>query len=171
VQATDVAQNVIKYGAFGTYQIPGGNVTVPVVGGSAYETWAYSNWFWPGDPDANVLDDADGDGRPNLLSYAFNLNPHSVAGSIGSLPVVEIAGTGAARHLRLTFIRRKDLAGSGLTYSPQFTSAVNGVWETVTGGTVIPMNADWEQVVVDDPANVSGENRRSARVKVDYDAP
>lgn len=173
VEAVDVAENYADFGQFSTTnrEIPGGNLDVPIIGGSNYERWAYTFWFKPGDPNALLHNDADGDGRTNLLSYAFDLNPLRIASSTGAPPVVELTGSGPSRHLRITYLRRKASTASGLTYSPQFTSSVNGVWQTVGGGTVISLNATWEHVTVDDSVNTSGNPRRFARVKVEYDAP
>ncbi len=173
VETADATDNQTDYGEFSMANraIPDGNRDIPIVGGSAYERWAYTTWFQPGDSLTGILDDADGDGKPNLISYAFNLNPRGSGGSPGSLPVVQLTGTGATRHLRITYLRRKASANSGLTYSPQFTSAPSGVWQTVSGGIPTNLGGDWESVVVDDPVNVSADTRRLARIKVEYAAP
>ncbi len=172
VETADATDNETDYGEFSMANraLPGGNLDVPIIGGSAYERWAYITWFTPGDSQPGILDDADGDGKPNLLSYAFNLNPRGAGASPGSHPVVELTGTGATRHLRITYLRRKASTGSGLTYSPQFTSSPAGVWQTVSGGIPIDLGGDWERVVVDDPVSVSADTRRLARVKVEYAA-
>jgi hypothetical protein len=171
LEATDAAGNSIPYGQFATYEIPGGNPEVGIIGGGAYEQWAYSYWFDPGDANPGIQDDADRDGKSNLVSYAFDLNPRAPFNSTGSLPVVDMTGTGAARHLRLSFLRRKSGTGSGMTYSPQFTSNPSGIWQTVSGGSVTPVDSTWERVVIEDTVNVSAEARRFARVAVEYVAP
>lgn len=167
VWAVDDGDNDHSWGTYGRTEIPGGDVDVAVVGGGAYETWAYTYWFDPGDPNAGPADDANGDGMLNLLSYAFDLNPHQPRLSAGSLPLVELTGTGAARKLRLTYLRRKAATNSGLTYLPQFSSGTSGVWETVTGGTATSVNSTFERVVVEDTVTVGTEARRFARVKVE----
>ena len=173
LEAADAAENETDFGEFSlaSREIPGGNLDIPIIGGSAYERWAYNSWFQPGDLLTGILDDADRDGRPNLLSYAFDLNPLAIANSTGSLPVVGLAGSGTARHLRIIYLHRKDATNSGLTYSPQFTSSVSGVWQTVSGGIVTDLGGDWERITVDDSVSVNGEVRRFGRVKVDYAAP
>jgi hypothetical protein len=171
IAIADGAGNRNTYGFGAIFEIPGGDVSVAIVGGAAYERWAYTSWFAPGDAKAGLQDDADRDGYPNLVSYAFNLNPHSISSGPGTLPVVALTGTGAARHLQISFLRRKADTNSGLTYSPQFTSSLAGVWQTVAAGTVTTIDSTWERVVIDDTASVSAEARRFGRVKVDYDAP
>jgi hypothetical protein len=171
IEIADAAANQITYGWFGSYDIPGGNIDVAIIGGSAYEEWAYSSWFAPGDANPALMDDADSDGNPNLISYAFDLNPRRLSASTGSLPQVEFTGTGAAKRLRITYLRRKNATNSGLTYSPQFTSNPSGVWQTVSGGTVTSIDATWERVAIDDTVSTGTEPRRFARVKVDYIAP
>jgi|GEM_PF-3222193 len=174
IESTDIECNVSRFGQAGNRDIPGahdGIIDVPVIGGGAYETWAWTWRFAPDDPKPGLLDDANGDGLPNLLSYAFNLDPHKPAISAGFLPRVEMTGAGASRRLRITFLRRKMTTNSGITYSPQFTNSLSGVWQSVAGGTVTSVSPAWEQVVIDDTVTVSAEARRFARVKVEYDAP
>ena len=171
VEASDPALNDTAYGHTGSREIPGGSLYVPIIGGSAYEQWAYTSWFQPDDSLPGLLDDADGDGKLNLLSYAFDLNPLAIAASSGTFPGVALNGTGATRRLRITYLRRRASTGSGLTYSPQFTSSLTGVWQSVNGGSVTSLNGTWERVVVDDPVSVAGDTRRFGRVKVEYAAP
>jgi len=166
VRAADVAQNDHSWGTFGSTEMPGGDVFVSLLGGGAYETWAYSAWFDPGDPLAGPADDANGDGVTNLLCYAFGLSPFVSAAGTGALPQAELTGTGAARKLRITWLRRKASTNSGLTYLPQFSSATAGVWETVTGGTATSVDATFERVVVEDTVTVGAERKRFGRVKV-----
>lgn len=171
VYARDVAHNDNNWGSRGTTEIPGGDVTVAIVGGSAYETWGYTTWFNAGDPNTGLLEDADGDGKPNLISYAFDLNPRNIRSSTGSLPVVEMIGAGPSRKLRITYIRREAATDCGLTYQTQFSSSANGIWETVTGGTAVSIGDHWERVTVEDTVTIGTEGRRFGRVKVEYTAP
>jgi hypothetical protein len=164
----DDAGNANTYGEGGIFEIPDGDIAVAILGGGAYERWAYTSWFAPADANPGVLDDADGDGRPNLISYAFDLNPRGASGGSGSLPAVDLTGTGASRHLRLNFLRRKGETNSGVTYSAQFTSDPTGVWQSVPGGTVTSVDSTWERVVIEDTVNVTTEPRRFGRVKVEY---
>lgn len=174
VTAADVAQNDHTWGQRGSSVLPGGDVDLDILGGSAYETWAYSQWFQPGDANAGPLDDADGDGNENLLSYAFGLDPHNVRTVTGgTFPLVELTGTGPTRKLRITYTRRKPSTVSGMAFRPQFSSTTSGVWEggDVTGVQVTSINSTLERVVVEDPVTVSTERKRFARVQVEYFAP
>ncbi len=168
VRATDVAQNDHTWGTFGSTEMPGGDVDVAILGGGAYERWAYSGWFDPGDPLAGPNDDANGDGVPNLLCYAFGISPFVSAAGTGSLPLVELTGSGGARKLRITYLRRKASTNSGLTYLPQFSSGTAGVWETVAGGTDESVDTTFERIVVEDTVTVDAEIKRFGRVKVGY---
>lgn len=177
IEAGDFGGNVTSYGLYGEYEMPGaaGNLNIGITGGSAYEEWAYTEWFSPGDALAGLMDDANGDGRSNLLCYAFDLNPKSFPSSSGSLPVVLVTGQGDGRRLQLTYIRRKASANSGMQYTAQFSSdpgVADILWTSIGGGTVTSLNALWEQVVVDDPVTLAASGgRRFARVKVNYAAP
>lgn len=170
IETGDIAGNATSFGLYGEYDMPGGNREVVISGGGAYEEWAYTNWFAPGDSNAGLLDDADGDGRANLLSYAFNRDPHLADGGNGFFPVVELSGSIASQHLRLTFLRNKASANSGLSYTPQFTSDPAGNWQTASPVTVTSQGALWERVVVEDLVTTGSASRRFARVKVDYTA-
>ena len=157
----------------------GGDPTV--LAAEAYGDWQHA-YFTPTQlADATVSGpnaDADGDGIPNLLEFAFNLDP------MYPEPAVMTAGTGlrglplirpeqvAAGDTRLTveFVRRTAGSGAGLTYSVQFTSRLRAdaaMWQT--GGTeaVTPINTRWERVKVTDTVSAgSGTLKRFARVVV-----
>ena len=100
-----------------------------------------------------------GDGVENLLKYAFNMNLSGPdtrlltpgTGTAG-LPSVGLTGSGASTMMRVEYLRRK---GSGLIYTPKKSN-------TLTPGSFVPMtsspvvtsiDADWERVVVEEPAN------------------
>lgn len=116
--------------------------------------------------------DADKDGTPAILEFAFNLNPKVTnppirliagAGSTAGLPVVTLTGSGNNRRLRLEYIRR---VGSFLTYDPQFSSTATS-WQTATGTlTVTPIDADWERCVIEDTLGPNTAQKRFARVKL-----
>ena len=107
-----------------------------------------------------------GDGFPNILKYAFNLNPNIPdirkltvgAGNTAGLPGTALV----SGKLRLEFIRRK--GSPGITYTPQFGSTP-GVWANAPIlNTPASIDSTWERVVVDDPAPAGG--RRFGRVAV-----
>ncbi len=119
--------------------------------------------------------DPDGDGVPNLLEFAFNLDPTFPG------PVVMTAGTGlrglpliqpetvAASDRRLTveFVRRTASSMSGVTYAVQFTSDLGGGWQTGGTESVTAINERWERVKVTDTVSIGATvQARFARVSV-----
>ncbi len=112
-----------------------------------------------------------GDGVPNLLKFAFNMDPTKPDVRVLSVGAEGTAGLpGGAKvggGLRLEFLRRKAGTHPGITYTPQFGSGLNA-WIDFTGTESVsplnPENPTWERVVVDDPA--PGQGQRFGRLKV-----
>ena len=108
-----------------------------------------------------------GDGVPNLLKYAFNMNlsgpdcrslvPET---GISGLPVPQIV----SGKLRYEFLRRKN---SGLTYVPQQSSNLtNDLWQAATGAvTVASIDQTWERVTIEQPLGEA----RFLRVEVAFE--
>jgi hypothetical protein len=110
-----------------------------------------------------------GDGIENLLKYAFNLNGGEpdvsvlAMGGTAGLPRITLDTSGVEPVLRVEFLRRK---GSGMTYTPQRSSSLNG-FETMTGAEVVTaIDAQWERVTVEEPAALSAGACLFARVQV-----
>lgn len=110
------------------------------------------------------------DGVPNLVKFAFHLDPtkpdarHLAAGAnspVGLPGMARMAG-----KLRIEFIRRKASSLPGITYTPQFSSDL-GSWTDFTGTptSVTSMDQTWERVVVDDNSP-SAAAARFGRLKV-----
>lgn len=136
------------------------------------------------DPNA----DADADGVPNLLEFAFNLDPTfaepaTMTASTGlrGLPLIRVESVAPTNEPRLTveFVRRTADSGAGLTYAVQFTSDLapsgggSAVWQTGGTESVTPINARWERVKVTDSVVVGADPNqgRFARVVVTQTAP
>ncbi|MEK7952612.1 cadherin-like beta sandwich domain-containing protein [Luteolibacter soli] len=119
---------------------------------------------WDADPDR--------DGLPNLLERAFNLPPLTP-----SVPIVTPTGTSGLPRIWVTqgpggpllniqYLRLKASTDPvGLTYFPQFSSALGeATWTAATGTeSVASIDANWERVTITD--TLSGTTR-FARVKV-----
>ena len=78
-----------------------------------------------------------------------------------------IRRTGQPPVFSIQYLRRKAAANSGLTYTPQFSSTLDGsgAWSTATGTeTVQSIDPEWERVTVEEDAN--GREKRFGRVKV-----
>ncbi len=117
---------------------------------------------------AGALDMPQGDGVPNLLKYAFKLDPNkpdsrrlSVGGNgVEGLP----GGSPVGGVLRLEFIRRKAGLSPGITYTPQFGSSPGALTDAAIVNPPTSIDATWERIVVDDPTPVT--TQRFGRVKV-----
>lgn len=119
---------------------------------------------------AGAMQSPQQDGVPNLVKFAFNLDPTGPdvrrlvvgANSPAGLPgMVYVAG-----KLRIEFIRRKATSQPGITYTPQFSSDL-GSWTDFAGAptAVTSMDQTWERVVVDDP-QPTGSAARFGRLKI-----
>ncbi len=146
-----------------------------------YQAWS-SLYFTP-DQIANPLitgptADFDGDGVPNLLEFAFNLDPtyaepaQMVAGTgLRGLPLIQIeAVSDTESRLTVEFVRRTAASQSGIVYAVQWTSSLApGSVDWQAGGTesVTSINARWERVKVTDTVAIgNGTPARFARVAV-----
>lgn len=114
------------------------------------------------------LADFDGDGIGNLLEFALNLDPFFNE-SVTMLPNTGLRGLPwigvETDHVTLEFVRRTSGSGSGLTYTPQFSSGLDD-WEDVGTETVVAINPRWERVKIVDPVTTGSAAKRFARVKV-----
>jgi hypothetical protein len=112
-----------------------------------------------------------GDGVPNLLKFAFNMDaegPDSstlAPGGNAGLPIAGLDESGESTVWRVEFVRRK---GSGLTYTPQISSTLEaGSFAPMTGTpTVTDIDEGWERVVVEEPCDPSITPRCFSRIEV-----
>jgi hypothetical protein len=112
------------------------------------------------------------DGVENLLKYAFNLNlaaqdvTNMTAGGNAGLPAIRQVGTGAAGVLRFEFVRR---IGSGLVYTPKksTTLAAAGWTDLTDTPTIVPINANWERVIYEEPSDPRLVPKCFGRVEVE----
>ncbi len=122
--------------------------------------------------------DPDGDGVPNLLEYAFNLDPTfpepalMVADTgVRGLPLIQptVVATGDTR-LTVEYVRRTAAGHPGISYAVQWTSSLApGSVDWEPGGTenVTAINARWERVVATDSVSLGGTTpARFGRVAV-----
>jgi hypothetical protein len=126
------------------------------------------------DPDQH----ADGDGVPNLLEFAFGLNPTvNDSGPIivdvpgGALttrgqPALWNQSTRNGTDFRVLFVRRKDAASTGLTYTPQFSGDLTHWENSSVAPTVVADGGEVEAVSVKYPFFAAGRKARYFRVAV-----
>lgn len=110
--------------------------------------------------------DFDGDGIPNLMEFALNLDPifnerPAMIASTGTRGIPKVAKVSS--QLTVEFVRRTADGGSDVTYVPQFSSNLVD-WDDAGTESVTSLNTRWERVVFTDAS--SGGNPRFARLKV-----
>jgi hypothetical protein len=97
-----------------------------------------------------------GDGVPNLLQFALNLDPDRsdatpmTPNGIKGLPLL---GRDSSHHLTLTFVRRKASTNPGITYTVLFSHSLTTAFApNFASTTSLPVSIDstWERVVVTD---------------------
>jgi hypothetical protein len=84
-------------------------------------------------------------------------------------PTIYSAPTPAGQDFRFVFVRIKNAAAVGITYTPQFSNDMTeGTWENRAElpVTVIATSGDYEAVSVDYPFFTNGKKARFARMAV-----
>jgi len=143
------------------------NITLTGTGSTDFQGWTSA----AGLPStmAGPMQSPQGDGVPNLLKFAFNMDPTKPDArelSVGSNATAGLPG-GALLDgaLRIEFLRRKALTHPGITYTPQFGSEPNNFVDFAGApATVTSVDSIWERVVVADPDAMGA--KRFARVKI-----
>lgn len=126
--------------------------------------------------DAADAADPDFDGMPNILEYAFGLQPRQGANGtlrfVGGLleeagpPVVAGESVGGEPVMQAQFMRRKNAAALGLGYTVEFSADLT-FWEVSTAEpAVLAEGTDMEVAGVQFPATVNGAPARFFRVVV-----
>ena len=104
----------------GSMLIPQG-VSYTFADGGPYENWR-AQYFTAAELDTPAISgdgaDPDGDGIPNLVEFAFNLNPRAV--SHPSLPAGFMAAVGGTNYFHFVFVQRD--APAGVQYIPQVSA-------------------------------------------------
>jgi hypothetical protein len=149
------------------------SATVPTIGAdeftqpNAFSTWAAANGV-ASNPNA-----AGANGMKNLLNFAFGISPTSGGGgglqyagtfagngsiTATGLPVTMVESAGNGVDLRALFVRRKDFAAAGLTYTPQFSADLS-TWQDSAAVPVVLADDSVNQIVsVPFPAFIAGKN-------------
>jgi hypothetical protein len=96
-------------------------------GPAAFLAWQTAIFGGPAEPGAGSQEDPDFDGIPNLLEFAFNLNPETpgtplaLPGATGGVPWIREEELDGQRYVTMEYIRRKNAgdfipqASTGLT--------------------------------------------------------
>ena len=151
-----------------------------VLPAESFASWEHG-YFTPSDIANSAVSgpgaDPDGDGIPNLLEFAFNLDPTfpepvvMTAGTgLRGLPLIQVEQvSGTDRRLTVEFVRRTSASGSGINYAVQFATSLGADATWAPGGTesVTAISARWERVKVTDSLSAgNGTPVRFARVAV-----
>jgi hypothetical protein len=138
---------------------------------SPFQTWAKA-YALAGNI-AMPTSDTDGDNVNLMLEYAFGMNPTITnrkildATNSAGLPLITRTGTTPAnRVLQVEFLRRKNAAALGLTYTVQYGNTLTTFTDSAQPETVTSIDANWERVLVKDTATSPGTAKRFGRVKI-----
>ncbi len=125
-----------------------------------YQNWAADHGLTGADADPEAIVFADG--LTNLFKYALNLD----GSKADSHPLVPNAGSSGIPILfrrpydpsivRFQFVRRR---GSGLIYTPMYSSSLDAESFTAGGGItyIDPIDDQWERIAVDNPFDLDVE--------------
>ncbi len=125
-------------------------VRLTPVGGLSHPHWTSAH-FSLAELDSALLtgddDDPDGDGLPNLIERAFNLNPRVAEASYSSTGYPALGFDEVAQKLTLTFRRLR--APSDVAYTVEATSNLAAAWSSAGAVEVsrTAIDADWDEVV------------------------
>jgi hypothetical protein len=130
---------------------------------------------------ASGVTNTDSDGLSLLEEFAFGLNPaaNDSVGVIANIPAgtltargtptIYSAATPVGRDFQYVFVRVKNAASAGITYTPEFSDDMtNGSWESRADlpVTVIASDGDYELVSVNHPFFSVGKKARFARLSI-----
>lgn len=136
--------------------------------GGAYGVWAAAGSLSGANAAAGAV--PYNDGVPNMLKYAFNMNPAGPdvrvlqpgTGTAG-LPFTSVDQSPTGSVFNVEFIRR---TSGDLTYAPLISTDLVS-YQPMTGETtVVAINADWERMIIRKPFDAASQPRLFATVKV-----
>jgi uncharacterized repeat protein (TIGR03803 family) len=117
--------------------------------------------------------DPEGDGVPNLIEFAFNLQPRIADRSVivagagtSGLPLILLETINNQKVLTIEFIRRRAAGSPGITYHTEFSGDLTNAsgWSETGTATVTQIDDTWERVKVTDSA--INQVKRFGRVRV-----
>jgi hypothetical protein len=118
----------------------------------------------------DAADGSDSDGLSNFLEFAFGLNPNVNDGGFveADIPGGILAKRGKpspwchasinGTDFRVVYIRRKDAAGTGLVYTPQFSGDLVNWTDSAATPTVLADDGEVEAVSVEYPLFPAAQN-------------
>lgn len=133
-----------------------------------WEDWISTNWLPATASSTNgPAADPDGDGIPNALEYALDLNPH--VASTSGLPTFSLIATNGETYGALTYTRVK--AATDIDYLPSVRSDLtSGDWVTLTNVVSVIDHAATETVTLRDFALAATNGSRffQFRARLNY---
>ena len=70
-----------------------------------------------------------------------------------------------SQRLRIEFPRNAAAVAAGYHYIGQFSSDLQ-LWDSIETGTLVPMNATWDHMTIEDPLITPAPQTRHARLKL-----
>jgi hypothetical protein len=160
--------SVQAYNTAGLSSILSNEVVFTTMPGGEYGAWAAAGSL-------SGLNAAAGatpynDGVPNILKYAFNMNPSGPDGRVlqpgtgtAGLPFTSVDQGPTGSVFNVEFIRR---TSGDLTYAPMISTDLVS-YQPMTGETtIVAINADWERVVIRKTFDAASLPKLFATVKV-----
>ncbi|MDX1681334.1 MAG: hypothetical protein R3242_11465, partial [Akkermansiaceae bacterium] len=151
---------------------PSQTITVTVLeeGTSTYDTWSTGS-FANAVTDTAMTSDPDGDGRSNMMEFAFgtdptlmDMGPLAIDGSRHGAPVAAVDTVSGG--FALYFMRRDDHATSGITYTARFSDDLTSFEandDSANPPEIVPGSSDGEYHVLKLPFPASLSNGNPAR--------
>lgn len=137
-----------------------------------YLDWIGSNFPDAEDPAALPAADDDDDGVPNVIEFAFNMNPTAADGTpltpgsgLSGLPVIRPEIIAGQRRLTIEYIRRRNSCLEFAIEASDDLAAWAPIAATPNGAPVI-INAGYERVKFDDIVTVTAAQSRFLRIRV-----
>jgi hypothetical protein len=147
------------------------DIVVTAEGVSSYDGWAYEAGLTGNDAssDAEPFDD----GLINIVKYAFNMNGNGPDRGIlmpgtgtSGLPHISVEGSGDHSFLRVEFVRRRSGA---VQYQVETATDLEEEFQATTlMPEVLPIDDDWERVIVRQPFDPALDPVGFARVRVTF---
>ena len=170
--ANDAGDYAIRFTATDGQVTTAQTMGLHLLSGSGTRVAAWRNKYWPGETRLEIIGDEANparDGYPNLMKYAFGVDPTKAEGTLTWISTVEVSGT---RYLALTYVGRADDPDLVYTVQASNTLLKSGTWTNLAGTVLSADQTDvpsgFQRVTVRDsqPMIEQDASRRYLRLKI-----